>query len=119
MCPSTSRWTWAGSQFGIWPATAVIIPNENEEKASRPRIRRRRARRSLRILRRCPPGAAGLRLRPSKRRSLGRRRVPDDHERLLRRGVDTAVLLLGHHHRGAVGNGPVERDRRDVIPALE
>src|SRR5919201_7009075 len=129
MCPSTSRWTWAGSQFGIWPATAVIIPNENEEKASRPRIRSRRARRSFRILRRCPPGAADLRLRPSKRRILdpwpggGRalrpRGVPHGHERHLRGRVDAPVLLLGHHHGGAVRDGPVERDRGDCFAALE
>src|SRR3954466_11073553 len=119
MWPSTSRWTRRGSPVWICVATAVTIPNANEENARSPRIRTRRRRRSLRILRRRPPLGAFLRLRPSKQVILGGRRVLDGDEGHLRRQIDAAVLLHGQHHRGAVGDGPRECERGDVASAVE
>src|SRR3954447_9693168 len=94
MWPSTSCRTCLGSQFGICPATAVISPKLNDASPSSTRIKRRAARRSLRIRRRCPfeAGAGLLRLRPSKRPIL----ALDAQNRLLRRRVDAAGLLHGH-----------------------
>src|SRR5919201_6954791 len=102
MWPSTWRATRAGSQLGICRAIAVTIPNANEANARNVRIRRTRKSLSLRMRRRRPcPDAARLRLRRSKRRILFGLRA-DGHEGRLRRGVDSACLLLGHRDRGAV-----------------
>src|SRR3954466_11768920 len=119
MWPSTSRWTRRGSPVWICVATAVTIPNANEENARSPRIRTRRRRRSLRILRRRPPLGAFLGLGPSKQESLGGRRVLDGDEGHLRRQIDASVLLHGQQHRGAVGDGARERERGDITAAVE
>src|SRR6185503_17036667 len=120
MCPSTSRGTCAGSQVGIWLATAVISPNVNDATPTKRRMTRRAVRRSFRILRRCPfeAGAGGLRFRPSKRRILALSGVPDDDERLARWALASAGRLFGDHHSGSFGHGPVEGDRHGAA-ALE
>src|ERR671935_2929443 len=107
MWPSTSCCTERGSQFGIWPATAVISPKLNEPRPRSMRMRRRAARRSLRIRRRRPlaTGAGLLRLRPNKRRIL----ALDAQEGLLRRRVHTPGALDGNEDAPAGGYAPVER----------
>src|SRR5213592_4668787 len=109
MCPSTSRGTCVGSQFGICPATAVIRPKVNAAVPSRKRMRSSAERRSLRILRRRrfePEGA--LRLRRSKRWSLALLGVPHDDEGGLRGSRRAAGLFLGDHDPRALRNGAVE-----------
>src|SRR2546423_13077436 len=108
MWPSTSCGTCLGSQFGIWPATAVISPKLNDASPSSRRIRRRAARRSLRIRRRRPfaAGTGLLRLRPNKRRIL----ALDAQEGLPRRRVDAASLLHRHEDARARLDGSLERN---------
>src|SRR3954467_15309138 len=120
MCPSTSRGTRAGSQVGIWLATAVISPNVNDATPTKRRMTRRAVRRSFRILRRRPfeAGARVLRFRRSKRRILALSGVPHDGERLARRALAPSGRLLGDHYRGSFGHGPVEGDRHRTA-ALE
>src|SRR2546421_8399604 len=97
MWPSTSCGTCLGSQFGIWPATAVMSPKLKDAAPSSRRISRRAARRSLRIRRRRPfaAGAGLLRLRANKRRILALAAVLDAKEGSPRRRVDTSRALLG------------------------
>src|SRR5438552_151525 len=107
MWPSTSCGTCLGSQFGIWPATAVISPKLNDARPSSMRIRRRAARRTLRIRRRRPfeAGAGRLLLRPNKRPIL----ALDAQKRLLRRRVDPARLLHGDEDARAGLHRALER----------
>src|SRR5512141_1286396 len=95
MWPSICRGTRAGSQFGIWLATAVIRPNVNDVTPRSARMRRMTASRSLRILRRPAPA---LRLRLNKRRTLALSAAPDDDERCLGGGVGATGLLPRHQH---------------------
>src|SRR5436190_1618676 len=116
MWPSTSWGTCRGSQFGIWLATAVIRPKLNDATPSNRRSRRRTARRSFLIRRRCPfeAGAGLLRLRRSKRTILALSAVLDGQERTARRSVGAAVLL----HRVAL-RGYVAEDRGEPLLAVE
>src|SRR5205809_7688927 len=124
MCPSTSRGTCVGSQFGICPATAVIRPKVNAAVPSRKRMRSSAERRSLRILRRRrfePDGA--LRLRRSKRWSLALLGVSHDDEGGLRGSGRAAGLLLGDLDPrvlwyGAVVENGVGRHINDVCGGL-
>src|SRR5438445_4271889 len=121
MWPSTSCCTRAGSQVGIWLEIAVTIPNANEAKPSRRRIRRMRRSRSLRILRPRPfRGAPSLRLRRNKRPIVAGSlvRVDRDERRVLRH-VGAAVLLLGDQYGRAAGDGQVERNGGHVTPGVE
>src|SRR5919204_3589137 len=120
MCPSTSCGTRAGSQFGIWPATAVIRPKVNAAVPRTRRRRRRATRRSFRILRLCPFGTATpvRRLRRNKRRILALDVLNRD-ERPACRSRYAAVLLLCDHHRRPVGNEPLQVHENETAAAVE